>query len=275
MPTYVMSVHGWERVIPPPPDVKSARRVVDLLDLLSRSAEPLRLRDISAGLDMPSSSTSALLKTLASTGIIARDQHGGYRLGLRLLTFANSVLRSFDIREIARPVMTEAAIRTRSTCNLAILDGDDVVYLEKVQDPHSLIQLVTHVGARLPAHATALGKVLVAEFAPDAQNAWLHTHDFRRMTKNTATSAEEFLSGVDAYRRAGYAVDDEESHPGVMCFAAPVADHTGHVVAALSLSGIKGAALGFDAADDQAGTETRRVADELSTRLGNGTPPPH
>lgn len=248
--------------------MKSARRVVDLLDLLSRSREPLRVRDISDGLGMPTSSTSTLLRTLVSTGIVARDPHGRFHLGLRLLTLANTVLRSFDIRDIARPVMTEAAIRTRSTCNLAILDGHDVVYLEKVQDPNSHVQLVTHVGARLPAHATALGKVFVAELDPSARLEWLRGHEFRVLTPKTATSAADFLTGLDPYPHTGFAVDDEESHPGVMCFGAPVTDYTGHVVAALSLSGIKGAGLGFDSTDDHAGTETRRVADELSALLG-------
>lgn len=87
---------------------------------------------------------------------------------------------------------------------------------------------------------------------PTARVAWLRGHEVRGITLKTATSAADFLTGIEAYQGTGFAVDDEESHPGVMCFGAPVTDYTGHVVAALSLSGLKGAGLGFDSTDDHA-----------------------
>lgn len=250
-------------------EVKSARRVVDLLELLGRARHPVRLRDVTEQLAIPASSASMLLRTLVSASMVARDENGAYRLGVKMLSLGNCALRTFDVRSIARPVMTDTAVRVRSTCNLAVLDGASVVYLEKVQDPNGPIQLVTHIGARLPAHATALGKVLLAEKEPDERDRLLGSHQFTAMTAKTCRSLSELATHLDEYRTRGYAVDNEESHPGVLCFAAPVRDYTESAIAAVSLSGIKGAGLGFDSPDDRAGTEVTLAANKISTALGS------
>jgi DNA-binding IclR family transcriptional regulator len=255
----------------PDPDVKSARRVVDLLELLGTARRPLRLRDVTERLGIPASSASMLLKTLSATRMVTRDDSGAYRLGVKMLSLAHAALQTFDVRAVARPTMAETAIRVRSTCNLAVLDGGSVVYVEKVQDPNSPIQLVTHIGARLPAHATALGKVLLAEMEPQTRDQLLARHQFTTMTASTCRSVAELAEHLAAYDERGYAVDDEESHPGVMCFAAPVRDYTETVVAALSLSGIKGARLGFDHPTDRAGREVKRAAARISAALGSAS----
>lgn len=251
------------------PEVKSARRVVELLELLGRAHQPVRLRDVTDELGIPASSASALLKTLVATDLVARDENGAYRLGLKMLSLGNAALQSFDVRAVARPIMTETAIRVRSTCSLAVLDGGTVVYLEKVQDPNSHIQLVTHIGARLPAHATALGKVLLAAMDESERERMFASYQFSTMTANTCRSLAELSGHLDDYTRRGYAVDNEESHPGVMCFAAAVRDYTAAVIAAVSLSGIKGAGLGFAGPDDRAGEEVKRAAVRISAALGS------
>lgn len=252
----------------PETDVKSARRVVDLLEVLGNARQPLRLRDVTEQLGIPTSSASMLLKTLVATDMVARDEGGAYRLGVKMLTLGHAALQTFDIRGIARPTMTETAIRVRSTCSLAVLDGGSVVYLEKVQDPNSPIQLVTHIGARLPAHATALGKVLLAEMDEEQRTRLFSTYQFTSMTANTCRSVAELSEHLEAYDGRGFAVDNEESHPGVMCFAAAIRDYSNTVVAAVSLSGIKGAGLGFDSPDDRAGKEVKRAATQISAALG-------
>lgn len=255
------------------PDVKSARRVVDLLELLGNARQPLRLRDITEQLGIPASSASMLLKTLVATRMVARDEHGAYRLGMKMLSLGNAALQTFDVRGIARPIMTETTVRVRSTCNLAVLDGGTVVYLEKVSDPTSPVQLVTHIGARLPAHATALGKVLLAEMDQAERERLFGAYQFTPMTAKTCRSLSELEMHLEAYQERGYSVDDEESHPGVMCFAAAVRDYSQTVIAAVSLSGIKGAGLGFDRADDRAGKEVKVAAQRISEALGSEARP--
>jgi IclR family transcriptional regulator, acetate operon repressor len=114
-----------------------------------------------------------------------------------------------------------------------------VVYIEKVQSSAQTIQLVTYVGGTLPAHATALGKVLVANLPPDERVTWLEEHEYVSLTKHTFTDAASMEHEIRACRDHGYAVDDEEFHEGVMCIAAPVFNHTSRVIAALSVTGIK------------------------------------
>jgi DNA-binding IclR family transcriptional regulator len=221
-----------------PRRVRSAERVVAVLDILRQSSRPLRHSEVAAILSLPKSSVSNLLDTLTDTGLITRDERG-YSLGVKLIELGYAAAERLDIRAVARPVMEELCRLGVGTCNLAILRGHDVLYIEKISDPSHLIQLVTSVGGLLPAHATALGKVLVANLPPAVKRDWLRDHEYVRFQRNTAASASRFKQDLKAYEQHGYAVDDEESHLNVMCLAAPIFDHSQQVVAAMSLTRLK------------------------------------
>jgi DNA-binding IclR family transcriptional regulator len=223
---------------PGPRRVRSAERVVAVLDILRQSPRPLRHSEVAALLSLPKSSASNLLDTLTDTGLVTRDDRG-YALGVKLIELGYAAAERLDIRAVARPVMEDLARLGVGTCNLAILRGHDVLYIEKISDPSHLIQLVTSVGGLLPAHATALGKVLVANMPPAEKRDWLRDHEYLRLQRNTATSAARFKQDLKAYEQHGYAVDDEESHLNVMCLAAPIYDHSGRVIAAMSLTRLK------------------------------------
>jgi DNA-binding IclR family transcriptional regulator len=221
-----------------PRRVRSAERVVAVLDILRQSSRPLRHSEVAAILSLPKSSVSNLLDTLTDTGLITRDERG-YSLGVKLIELGYAAAERLDIRAVARPVMEELCQLGVGTSNLAILRGHDVLYIEKISDPSHMIQLVTSVGGLLPAHATALGKVLVGNLPPAERQEWLRDHKYVRLQHNTATSAAHFKQDLKAYQQHGYAVDDEESHLNVMCLAAPIFDHSQQVVAAMSLSRLK------------------------------------
>jgi DNA-binding IclR family transcriptional regulator len=198
----------------------------------------MRHSEVANALSLPKSSMTNLLDTLTDTGLICRDERG-YSLGVKLIELGFAAADRLDIRQIARPVMEELCRVGVGTCNLAILKGHEVLYIEKISDPGHLIQLMTRVGGLLPAHATALGKVLVANLPPAEQRTWLRDHDFVRLQQNTITSVTRFKQDLKTYEQHGYAVDDEESHLNVMCLAAPVFDHSQQAVAALSLTRLK------------------------------------
>jgi DNA-binding IclR family transcriptional regulator len=221
-----------------PRRVRSAERVVAVLDVLRQSPRPLRHAEVASALSLPKSSASNLLDTLTDTGLISRDDRG-YSLGVKLIELGFAAADRLDVRAVARPVMEELCRLGVGTCNLAILRGHEVLYIEKISDPGHLIQLVTRVGGLLPAHATALGKVLVANLPAAEQKVWMRDHDFVRLQHNTATSAAQFRQDLKTYEQHGYAVDDEESHLNVMCLAAPIFDHSQQAVAALSLTRLK------------------------------------
>ncbi|GAB3264071.1 IclR family transcriptional regulator [Arthrobacter pigmenti] len=215
--------------------VRSVERVTALLELLSVRKAPLRLVEIAQALEIPKSTAHGLLQTLVAKNFVVRDSDH-YRLSMRLFSLAATALELVDLRELARPAMQELSSRTGSTCNLAVLDGHEVLYIEKVEDPSSLVRLITHVGARVPAHPTSLGKALVGALPEAERERWINEHTFEKMTENTVDSPEAFRAQLLEQAGRGYAVDQRELHEAISGWAAPVQDHTGKTVAALSLS---------------------------------------
>ena len=145
------------------PGVKSADRTVELLELLSRTSEPLTLSEIQRELSYPKSSLFVLLRTLVARGWVETDRRGtGYSIGVRALLVGTSYLDRDPVIRAATRVLEELRAEVNETVHLARLDGPDVVYLASRESAHQL-RLTSRVGRRLPAHATSLGKALLAQ----------------------------------------------------------------------------------------------------------------
>jgi DNA-binding IclR family transcriptional regulator len=244
--------------------VRSAERVAALLDLLRRSPQPLRHVDVATAIGLPKSSTTNLLDTLVDVGLVRLDDRG-YSLGVRLIELGAAAAERLDIRGIARPTLRELSELGIGTSNLALLQGHDVLYIEKVNNPDHVIQIATRVGGTVPAHVTALGKVLVAALPSDERGRWVDQHVFTAITENTITSVAEFQRALEFAAGNGYALDDEEQNLRTVCVAAPVRDHTGATVAAISLT-----CLSVDVAGDR-DIQIRAVirgAEQVSELLG-------
>lgn len=247
--------------------VRSVERVAALLELLSQRKSPMRMIEIAQALDLPKSTAHGLLQTLQAKEFVVRDDNQRYRLSLRLFSLAATALELVDLPELARPAMEELSDRTGGTCNLAVLDGHYVMYIEKVEHKDSLVRLVTHIGTRIPAHATALGKVLVGALPEVEQKQWLTDHVFERMTDRTITNAEAFREDLLGQAERGYALDNQELHAAITGFAAPVRDHTGTVVAALSLTYLGSS---MNAGEKRRlGAQVMQAADTVSSALSN------
>lgn len=245
--------------------VRSVERVAALLEVLSQRRSPMRMIEIAQALDLPKSTTHGLLQTLQAKELVVRDDNQRYRLSLRLFSLAATALELVDLPELARPAMEELSGRTGGTCNLAVLDGHHVLYIEKVEHRDSLVRLVTHVGTRIPAHVTALGKVLVDALPEAEREQWLTEHVFDRMTDHTLTSAETFREDLMGIAKRGFALDNQELHSAITGFAAPIRDHTGTVVAALSLTYL---GSNMNAAEKKKlGSQIVQAADAVSTAL--------
>lgn len=242
--------------------VRSVGRVVSLIELLGERKRPLRLVEIAQALEIPKSTAHGLLQTLVSRDVVVKDEAQRYRLGMRLFSLASTVLEVGELRELARPEMELASADTGSTCNLATLDGHHVMYLEKIEDRSSPVRLVTHVGTRLPAHATALGKVLVAGLPRKRRDAWVAEHDFTAVTAATITDVDRFSATLAEVADIGWATDRHEFHPAIWGVAAPILDHSDTTVAALSLT-----SLDPDADLTALGTRVRAAADAISADL--------
>jgi len=201
--------------------VKSARRAVELLEMVAQNHAWISLAELHSRTGFPRSSLHGLLRTLRDVGWIEADNAGTkFRLGVRALICGTAYLD----RDPAIPYATEALERIREqtgfTAHYARLNGPEVVYLETRESRHS-VHLVSRVGRTLPAHATALGKALLAELADDELAALLPAA-LPGLTDNTITELEKLRAELIVVRERGYATEREEGTPGVTCAAAVV-----------------------------------------------------
>jgi DNA-binding IclR family transcriptional regulator len=171
----------------------------------------------------PKPTVHRALASLCRFGFATRDSHGHYALGdefLRL-AFAHHEARPDHLR--IAPALAELAERFRETAHYAVLDADAVVYRAKVDPPSGALRLTSTVGGRNPAHSTSVGKLLLAYALPDdaAVAAWVGDRDLERRTAQTRTTATALAAELRATRARGYAVDNEENEPGIICLAVP------------------------------------------------------
>ncbi|MBX7267286.1 IclR family transcriptional regulator [Micromonospora sp. Llam7] len=201
--------------------VKSAGRTLDLLELLADHPHPWALGDLARALGIPKSSLHGLLRTLTNRGWVRTDETGTrFRLGLRALRVGAGYLDGDDQIGLLSGVLDELSRRFGEAVHLGRLDGDQVVYLAKRESVHRL-RLYSAIGRRLPAHATALGKALLAEH-PDQDVDGLLSWPLPRLTPHTLTDRDALHAALATVRAAGHAVDREENAEGIMCLAMAV-----------------------------------------------------
>ena len=182
------------------------------------------------------SSISRILRTLASEGFVEKNPlNSKYRLGLKLLELANQVLGRYELRDLAASHMEALAQETGEIVHLAVLDKADIVYLEKRGGGQTLT-VATKVGGRNPAHASAMGKVLLSGLAPEDLDRLLVWGTLVRLTPRTIVERGRLLKELRQVREQGFAVDDEESFPGIRCVAAPIRGMGDRVIAAISVT---------------------------------------
>jgi DNA-binding IclR family transcriptional regulator len=216
--------------------VKSADRTLDVLEALAAAPHRPTLAELARMLGIPRSSLHGVLRTLLARGWIRTDG-SRFALGMRALGVGAAFVETDDTVALLGPVLDDLSERFGETVHLGRLDGADVVYLAKRESVHPL-RLFSAIGRRLPAHATALGKALLAQ-RPADELATLLPDPLPRLTEHTITRLDELLGDLEATRRAGYAVDQEENSDGIVCVAVactpvdaisvsvPVSRHTG------------------------------------------------
>lgn len=202
---------------PDVPAVKSAARVLDLLDDIAVNG-PATRAELSLRMGIPKSSIHAVLRTMISRGWLEVDRAGGaYRLGSRSLVVSSAFLESDPIVRRATPLLDDLAALTEETVHLGRLDGADVVYLDKRESVHR-VSMASAVGHRMPAHCTSLGRALLATRSA-ASRAELVPDAIAPITPYTITDKGAVLAAIDQAARRGYAVESQEACLEVRCYA--------------------------------------------------------
>jgi DNA-binding IclR family transcriptional regulator len=250
----------------PPPRVQSLDRALDLLEALASAGE-LGVSDLAARTGLVPSTAHRLLSTLVERGYAAQSAAGGrYLIGYKLLELASGLQDRVERLRLAAREHLEAIQReTGETTNLVVLEGREVVYIDKVDGTRS-VRLFLEVGRAIPAHTSGAGKAILAWRAPEDVAALLGGAPLARSTRHTITTLDGPHEEFARIRRRGFATDNEEHEEGVACVGTPVFDHRGLAIAALSVSGPTSRILNADTAD--LGGLLREHAEAVSKTLG-------
>jgi IclR family pca regulon transcriptional regulator len=230
----------------------------------------LGIAEIADELGMSRSTTHRYVITLVALGYLEQGASRKYRLGLRVTDLGMSALNATGLREHAQPYLEELRQRTSYTSSLAVLDGPEIVYVDRVhsfrRDQHTIEQELAP-GSRLPAHCTAMGKLLLAHLPESEQRQLVAQLRLTKQGPNTITSKQELRNELGAIRAEGFAVNDEELAPGLHSIAAPVRDDGRAVVAAVSLAAHT-SVISLAELVDALSPHLIATADRVSARLG-------
>lgn len=215
---------------------QSAERALQLLEYLA-DAGPSSLAAIAKELDLNKSTAYRFVNALVRQGYARQDPDTRtYALSFKVMELSAKVMQRIDLRAQVRPVLEATAEVTGETAHLAVLEDFEVVYVDKVEGAQA-VRMAARIGSRGVCHSTSLGKALLAGRPEDDWDRYLAVKDLVRRTPQTITSPAAFREELRRVRGQGFAVDNVENEEGIRCMAAPVRDHAGRVVAAMSISG--------------------------------------
>lgn len=215
--------------------VPAVDRAIDLLQALARAGKPLTLSELSELTATSRSTAYNTLATLHAHGFVEKDaRFKTYCLGLGLFELGSAYLAQVGLIPAFRACAHELVEECAETIKLVVLDQRDVVYLATQEGPQS-VRLVALAGTRLPAHVTAVGKVLLGQLTDVELDQLYADYHFPTRTEHSIHQLAELKAAVQFARTHGYAYDREESSLGVNCVATPILDHTNQVIAAMSI----------------------------------------
>lgn len=212
---------------------QSLTRGLDLLVLIGMRNRSLgELAEITG---LHKSTVLRSLQSLESRGFVYHDAHHHYRLGAQLFELAGKGMEQWEIRGIASPYLAALNRGSGHTIHLAVLDGDEVFYLDKYDSLHP-VRMYSRVGYRVNLSSAAVAKVLIANLPEDRREDLLAHIDYPARTPRSITSPDAMREELDLVRRRGWAEDREENERSINCVGAPVFGADGTAVAAVSVS---------------------------------------
>ena len=212
--------------------VQSVERVFELLEIIADAGGEASLSDLAATSELPMPTIHRLLRTCVLLGYARQLPSRRYALGARLIPLGERAGR--QLGRVAQPKLVELVRQLGETANMALMDGDQIVYVAQQPSPHAM-RMFTEVGRRVQPHCTAVGKALLAATTDEEVRALLQRTGLPRHTPHTVTDPDEFLAQLGRVRDSGYAMDEGEQEVGVRCIAVKVPEST--LPLAISVSG--------------------------------------
>lgn len=250
--------------------VQSLTRAFDIIELLAREQHGLILSEIAERLNLATSTAYRLLTALKERGYVEQTRKSGsYRLGMTFVDMSSLYLNRLELKTEAEPILRELSMKTGQTVFLAVRDGWQIVYMDKMEQFNSL-RKYSIIGQRKPVYATSLGKALLLGLEDNEIEDLLLGVKFERLGPKTHTDLQRLLFDIQSSRERGWTLDDEEAEPGVRCVAAPIRDYRAQVIAAVSTSW---SITAFpDIEISRFADYVRHAADEISRHMGYQPP---
>jgi DNA-binding IclR family transcriptional regulator len=246
--------------------IQAIERAVAILNAFSMDDPELGVTELAERVGLHKSTVHRFMVNLEAAGLVERNPRSGrYRLGLHIFELGGLVMQQMNLWDEALPFLESLVRDTGETGHLAVLDGGEAIYIERVEARRAL-RVPSAIGRGYPAHATNLGKVLLADLPRERVAEIVAERGLAAYTPNTITDMTDLEAELERIRSHGYAVDNEEYDEGLRCIGAGVRDHSGHVVSALGIGGPV-TRITPERVEELAGLVTA-AADGLSRRLG-------
>jgi DNA-binding IclR family transcriptional regulator len=217
--------------------MKSLLKAIDTIDAVAEAGS-VGIRKLSSITGFPPSTIHRIVTALVEKNYFQQDPvTRRYSLSFRFLELGARFQQQTHLTAIALPHLEQLMAATRGSVNLAVRDGDSMVYLDTVQSPYSMLQLFTRPGVRVPLYATGVGKLFLSQMEESELDAYLRRTKPTPFTAYTLVERDEIIKDRRLTRCRGYAVDNQEMEEGVRCVAALIFDHQGQPTAAVSVTG--------------------------------------
>ncbi|MDX2160290.1 MAG: IclR family transcriptional regulator [bacterium] len=221
--------------------------------------------DIAHALGIAKSSAHDLVASMAQIGLLTQGEDGRYRLGWKLVELSEILLETTELRAVARPILERINDTYQETIRLAILDHGKVCYVDTLDGMQPIRVAASGLGSHLYPHCSGVGKVLLAHQPSTLVERTIAEQGLPRFTESTITTLEALRAELDATRQRGWGIDNGEIIADLRCIAAPIRNHSGRVVAAVSMSV---PAFRFERSQDALRGAVMRAGDEISLHLG-------
>ena len=215
--------------------VNAIARAADVLETAAASPEPLRISSIASTIGIPRNSVYEIVNTLAARRLLQIRDDGRVSLGPWLFELGSRYAQSVDLLVEARAIASDVRDASGETVHVATLDGRHALYLIK-EESRQMVRMSSAIGMRLPAHVSGVGKAMLSALPAEELAQRFDGVYLERLTPNSLGTFEALAADLELTRRRGYALDDQESSPEVICVAAPVLDPRGQVIAGMSIS---------------------------------------
>lgn len=216
-----------------PEFIESLDRGLRVLQAFAADRRPMTLSDVAKACNLPRATARRILLTLQHGGFVSGDDRL-FSLTPRVLSLASAYLSSNQITAVMQPLMDEVSTRAREVCSLAILDGDEAVFIARAS-PARVFSAGIDIGYRLPAYCTAVGRVLLGRFSNEELTARIDAMTLTRQTPETVVDKPVVTATIIADRNKGYSLVDREAEPGFRSISVPIHRYDGAVIAAANI----------------------------------------